>query len=391
MNTNGIRTNQAHRKTALVLGGGGSRGAYEVGVWQALKEMGIRIDMVYGTSVGAINAAMVAMGDVDITAELWKELETDMVFDMSPDSKPIDYVKEIVVDHGAGTGPLKGLLDKYVDEKAVRESGLEFGITTVSVPGFVPHHLRIGDIPSEKLTDYIMASASAYPALHAYEIDGKTYVDGGYNDVLPVGMAVDDGAEIIIAVDLDGYGPVNKKNLERAKDLTYIKSRIDLGFQFLFDRTNTARIMKLGYLDCLKAFDVLEGDWLSFSKGTFDRSTMKMADCVGEIFRMDTPVIYTKQIFMERIAEIIEKDGDLADKLNQLVSIKSIKGKVDFAQNEGLKDSQKDIRAEKLLCYAACDDIKKYGTDSIFMKRTAQKIIPKVVSAAKFLVKNELV
>ncbi|MBQ6088299.1 MAG: patatin-like phospholipase family protein, partial [Firmicutes bacterium] len=48
-----------NKKTALVLGGGGSRGAYQIGVWQALKELGIRIDMVYGTSVGAINAAMV--------------------------------------------------------------------------------------------------------------------------------------------------------------------------------------------------------------------------------------------------------------------------------------------------------------------------------------------
>ncbi|MBQ5441313.1 MAG: patatin-like phospholipase family protein, partial [Firmicutes bacterium] len=120
------------RKTALVLGGGGSRGAYEIGVWQALKELGIRIDMVYGTSVGAINAAMVAQGDLDLTASLWKELETDTVFDMEPDSKPTDYVKEIVVNQGAGTGPLHELLKKYVDEEKVRASGMDFGITAFS-------------------------------------------------------------------------------------------------------------------------------------------------------------------------------------------------------------------------------------------------------------------
>lgn len=39
-------------KTGLVLGGGGSRGAYEIGVWQALRELGIGIDVVTGTSVG---------------------------------------------------------------------------------------------------------------------------------------------------------------------------------------------------------------------------------------------------------------------------------------------------------------------------------------------------
>ena len=46
------------RKTALVLAGGGARGAYEAGVWQALTELGVEFDMVCGTSVGAINAAM---------------------------------------------------------------------------------------------------------------------------------------------------------------------------------------------------------------------------------------------------------------------------------------------------------------------------------------------
>ena len=97
----------SEKKTALVLGGGGSRGAYEIGVWQALKALGIKIDMVYGTSVGAINAAMVAQGDLDLTAELWKELETDMVFDMAPDSKPADYVKEIARREGCSERAVK--------------------------------------------------------------------------------------------------------------------------------------------------------------------------------------------------------------------------------------------------------------------------------------------
>ena len=51
-------------KTALVLGGGGSRGAYEIGVCKALEELEIEIDMVFGTSVGAINGAMIAQGDL---------------------------------------------------------------------------------------------------------------------------------------------------------------------------------------------------------------------------------------------------------------------------------------------------------------------------------------
>lgn len=379
------------KKTALVLGGGGSRGAYEIGVWQALKALGIRIDAVYGTSVGAINAAMVAQGDLDLTAELWKELETDMVFDMAPDSKPTDYVREIVVNQGAGTGPLHGMLEKYVDEKKVRESGMDFGITAVSVPEMNAHYMRLKDIPEGKLVDYVMASASAFPALHSYEIDGKNYVDGGYADVLPVGMALEDGARRVIAVDLSGYGIVNKENLEKAEELVYIKSDENLGFQFIFDKENTLRIMKLGYLDCLKAYGVLDGRYLSFAKGTFDKATVKMADDLGEIFRMDSLIIYTEPVFMERIKDMMEEDIRSADKFTKLAGLKGLKEMIEFFEKEKLKDDIRDTKAEKLLCYAAAEDMKKNGANSVFRSRTASRLIPKIINAAKFINKYDLI
>jgi len=379
------------KKTALVLGGGGSRGAYEIGVWQALKALGIRIDAVYGTSVGAINAAMVAQGDLDLTAELWKELETDMVFDMAPDSKPTDYVKEIVVNQGAGTGPLQGLLTRYVDEDKVRKSGIDFGITAVSVPEMEAHYMRLKDIPEGKLVDYVMASASAFPALHSYKIDGKDFIDGGYADVLPADMAIEDGATDVIAVDLSGYGIVKKEPLEKAENLVYIKSDENLGFQFIFDKENTLRIMKLGYLDCLKAYGVLDGKYLSFAKGAFDKPTMKLADDLGWIFRMDSMLIYTEPVFMERLKEMIESDEESADKLTKLAGLKSIREIISFAEDEKLRDDIRDTKAEKLLCYAAAEDIKKNGSRSMFATRTAVKLIPRIVNGAKFLVKYELI
>ena len=380
-----------NKKTALVLGGGGSRGAYEIGVWQALRELSIRIDMVCGTSVGAINAVMVAQGDLDLTSQLWKELETDMVFDMGSDAKPVDYVKEIVLNQGAGTGPLHELLLKYVNEKKVRESGMKVGITAVSVPDLKGHHLRLEDIPEGKLVDFVMASASAFPALHSYEIDGVNYIDGGYSDVLPVGMALEDGATDVIAVDLSGYGMVNKDNLEKAENLVYIKSRENLGFQFIFDRENTVRIMKLGYLDCLKAYGVLAGKEMSFAKGAFDKSTLRMADDLGDIFGLDKLIIYTRSVFMERLREMIREDEDSADKLTKLVSLRNLKDMVDFAEKERLRDDIKDTHAEKLLCYAAAEDLKKNGNKGLFGSRAAQRMIPRIVSAARFLVRYELV
>ena len=53
-------------KRALVFSGGGSRGAYEIGAWQAMEELGIRFHAVYGTSIGAINAGLAAQGVTEV-------------------------------------------------------------------------------------------------------------------------------------------------------------------------------------------------------------------------------------------------------------------------------------------------------------------------------------
>ena len=56
---------------ALVFSGGGSRGAYELGAWQALDEIGLMFQAVYGTSIGAINAGFFAQGDLELARRLW--------------------------------------------------------------------------------------------------------------------------------------------------------------------------------------------------------------------------------------------------------------------------------------------------------------------------------
>ena len=104
------------RKTALVLSGGGSRGAYQCGVWQALTELGTEIDIVVGVSVGAINGAMVVEGDVIKTANLWRQIETDQIFDVEPDAQLQDFAKEFIMNRGAGSTGLQSMLKEYVDE-----------------------------------------------------------------------------------------------------------------------------------------------------------------------------------------------------------------------------------------------------------------------------------
>ena len=59
---------------AVALGGGGAKGGYEVGVWRSLNEEGLKYNAVSGTSVGALNGAMMAMRDLEKAEELWRNI-----------------------------------------------------------------------------------------------------------------------------------------------------------------------------------------------------------------------------------------------------------------------------------------------------------------------------
>ena len=70
-------------KTAIVLAGGGSRGAYQLGVWKALREMGVDYQLVTGTSVGALNGTLMVQQDYEKACQVWENITSeDIVGDM---------------------------------------------------------------------------------------------------------------------------------------------------------------------------------------------------------------------------------------------------------------------------------------------------------------------
>ncbi len=70
------------KEYGLVFDGGGARGAYQIGAWKALREAGVKISAVAGTSVGALNGALVCMGDVKKAEEIWSEMTFSKVMDV---------------------------------------------------------------------------------------------------------------------------------------------------------------------------------------------------------------------------------------------------------------------------------------------------------------------
>ena len=374
-------------KVALVLSGGGAKGAYEAGVWQALTDLGINIDIVTGTSVGSINGAMVCQGDLELTIKMWRELETHMIFDVAEGSQPIDYAREIVINKGAGSTRLKKLLSEYVDEEKIRNSPVEFGLVTVERNTLKPVKLFKEDIKEGQIADFIVASASAYPAIHAHEIDGVEYIDGGYADVLPVDMAIEKGATSVIAVKLNAIGVLKHDSLKNAPNLTVIESKWPLGNTLIFDTDNARKIMRLGFLDAMKAFDVFEGTYYAFAKGSFNKTDTKMADLCAKLFDMDPTLVYTKDSFLKKLKEIIDNSTSELDEA--LENFKHLLTGV-AAVPELIKDI-KNLSGSHIFCLVIAQNIKEKGPDSIFQSRPVIKLLPEAVMAARFLVKFQLI
>ena len=258
-------------KRALVLCGGGSRGAYEIGAWQALRELGIRLDGVYGTSIGALNAALVARGDLDAARELWLNLSLTKIMTVEdPEDFAIDHmvsnkrdVIPFLVENAKrlrmDITPLEQMARAECDEPRIRAGGMDFGVMTFRVPQMQGLPMTLSDMKPGTLPDWIIASASCFPIFPAKHIDGQRYIDGGYCDNLPVDMALAGGADEVIAVELHPY--FTHPEYARMPWLKVIRPRHSLGGFLDFNPKLMRRSLRLGYQDTMKLYRRFDG-WL---------------------------------------------------------------------------------------------------------------------------------
>jgi NTE family protein len=180
--------------TAFVLGGGGVLGAAEVGMLQALAEAGIRPDLVVGTSVGAINGALVAAdptpGAVDRLRGVWEELASRRVFAGSLIGRVGTLVRTRT--HLHPREPLRELLEDALPVRTFAELAVPFQCVAASIERAAEHWFADGP-----LLDAVLASCAVPGLLPAVEVDGEHYLDGGLVHSIPVGRAVALGADTV--------------------------------------------------------------------------------------------------------------------------------------------------------------------------------------------------
>ena len=246
----------------LVLAGGGARGSYQIGVWRALDELGWRAGVVTGTSVGCLNGALYVLGQYEMARDMWLSIRSSDVMALPAPGSGLgalgEAVRQFVAEGGLDVSPLEQIVSRVLDEQELRASSIRFGLVTVEKKGLKPRELSLDEIPQGKLRDYLLASSACFPALRPRTIDGVEYLDGGYADNMPAGLAARLGAEELVCVDLEGLG-ITKPN-RTGLPTTLIRSHWELGDILRFDPAVARRNMAIGYFDTMRAFGRLRGD-----------------------------------------------------------------------------------------------------------------------------------
>lgn len=250
-----------HQRVVLILQGGGALGAFQAGVFEALHEHGFDPDWIGGTSIGAINAALIAgnakndpvaalktfwdtVSDQDIRGSdllpchgrqltsAWSALNSMLAgrsgFFRPRFNAPVGTFSRVNAELASfyDTAPLRELLSELIDFESINTSPIRLSLGAVNVRS---GRMRYFDSRHEPLTvDHILASGALPPAFPAVRIDGELYWDGGIYSNTPLEVVLDDYPRrdtLCFAVALfDPVGPEPRSIPEaeaRRKDILY--------------------------------------------------------------------------------------------------------------------------------------------------------------------------
>lgn len=292
---------------AIVLSGGGAKGSYEIGVWKALRKLNINYDIVTGTSVGALNGALMVQKDFLKALFLWYNLDYDDIFEVKKDYNKDDIYKlykEGILSGGVDISHLENTINKYINVNKFFKSDINFGLITVKVPSMKTIKMTKKELNKNNLKDYLVASASCFPAFKLKKIDNEYYIDGGFSDNMPINLAVEMGADEIIAVDLDEIGI--KRNLKYNVDVTYITPKNKIDSFLKFEKNSSRRGIRLGYNDTMKKYKKLDGNMYTFKKNNLIKNEKKY-----------------KKVYIDNI-NLITKDNYVLQKKYKEININKI-------------------------------------------------------------------
>lgn len=263
-----------NKEYGLVLEGGGAKGAYQIGVWKALMEYGVKIKAIAGVSVGALNGALICMGDIEKAESIWQNISYSRI--MSVDDEEMDKLinlrfrdiniqtvkregRRLLIKGGLDVTPLRQLLEENLDESKIRQSDIEFIIGTFNFNKMKEEEIVVKEVEEGYIKDYLMASAN-FPLFKNEKLLGRTYLDGGIANNVPIDMLIKRGYKDIIVVRIYGIGVEKRVKIPEDVNVIYIAPKCNLCNVLEFNRKKAIRNIMLGYYDALRVLKPLTGN-----------------------------------------------------------------------------------------------------------------------------------
>lgn len=257
---------------ALTLAGGGGKGAYEIGVWQALREIGLEKNLiaVSGSSSGALNAALISLNEFDKAKTIWSSIMPKQFLDINYDTiiGPLNtLVKRTLTAGLCSRDGLIEIIDKYLNLEQLAVARIpayvsisRYSSDCIDCLSEKPHveYISISEVSPDDARQFLLAS-SAMPYIYPPEIiHGNVYRDGGLADNVPIYPMTSVGADNLIVVKLEQDDKVDTSLYSKFKEVVEIIPSREIGD--LFDGTleftsrNVMFRMLLGYYDTLRTF-----------------------------------------------------------------------------------------------------------------------------------------
>lgn len=266
------RRSEGRPRNAIVLSGGGSLGAAQVGAMRALYDAGIRPDLFVGCSVGALNAAFMAVDPtperLDELERIWRKLDRSDIFGRVNKRSATQALLHAVRrdDHLYEPDSLRALIRAWVPLKDLGDTAVPCHVVTTDLHTGTPCWWSDGDPLA------ILTASACLPALFPpVSLGGSLHVDGGVTSPVPIERALDLGAMRVWVLDVSGGSLGRRDDRMSALDVllqSFAISRMhldrpltgmrpdqevmrlrrpDVGRLEMRDFTQTPRLMAAGY------------------------------------------------------------------------------------------------------------------------------------------------
>lgn len=221
---------ETDRSTAVVLSGGGAKGAFQAGALEVLHDEGYKFDIISGVSVGSLNGAMLATGQLSTLINIWEKLTPDQVFR----EQSLFAIARKFLGYKIGIGrpplskfnnaPLQRLMQKYLLGKRVTVP-FHFGFVKLDTGEYVQAVVQQGEEHeiNEMDLERILASTAIPVIFNPVLKNDSVWVDGGLRNISPI--------REILPFNPDQAIIIPTEPLEEAAEAAMVKDIIDIAFQ----------------------------------------------------------------------------------------------------------------------------------------------------------------